>query len=38
MNKDLETLINIDDYTYGLYTFLFENLNDKITDEKNMSS
>ena len=32
MNKDLEKLINIDDYTYGLYTFLFENLNDKITN------
>lgn len=34
MNKDLEALINIDDYTYGLYTFLFENLNDKIDKNK----
>lgn len=34
MDSNLEKTINIDDYTYGLYTFLFENLNNKISDDK----
>lgn len=34
MDSKLESLINIDDYTYAQYTFLFENLNNKISDDK----
>ncbi len=34
MDSKLDSLINIDDYTYGKYTFLFENLNNKISDNK----
>ncbi len=34
MDSNLEKLINIDDFTYGEYTFLFENLCDKISKEK----
>ncbi len=34
MDENLDYIIKVDDFTYGLYTFLFENLNDKISDDK----